>query len=90
MSDERAHAIVVGSGIAGIASAIRLSLKGYRVNVYESNGYPGGKLTNLELGNYRFDAGPSLFTLPYLVDELFNLAGKNPSSYFKYDSCKTA
>jgi phytoene desaturase len=90
MSDERARAIVVGSGIAGIASAIRLSLKGYKVSVFESNAYPGGKLTNLELGKYRFDAGPSLFTLPYLVDELFSLAGKNPSSHFKYDSCKTA
>ncbi|WP_343632041.1 1-hydroxycarotenoid 3,4-desaturase CrtD [Fluviicola sp.] len=78
------EAIVIGSGIAGIAAAIRLALKGYAVSVFEANEYPGGKLTTIQLGNYRFDAGPSLFTLPYLVDELFELAGKNPRDYFSY------
>lgn len=77
-------AIVVGAGIAGIASAIRLSQKGYTVSIIEANDYPGGKLTSLQLGEYRFDAGPSLFTLPYLVDELFELSGKNPKDYFRY------
>lgn len=77
-------AIVVGSGIAGIASAIRLQQKGYSVTVYEKNGYPGGKLSTFKLGSYRFDAGPSLFTMPNFVDELFQLAGKDPRKYFKY------
>ncbi|WP_430406693.1 1-hydroxycarotenoid 3,4-desaturase CrtD [Fluviicola sp.] len=78
------QAIVIGSGIAGIASAIRLIKKGYAVSVFETNDYPGGKLTTIQLGNYRFDAGPSLFTLPTLVDELFEIAGKNPRDYFNY------
>lgn len=78
------QAIVIGSGIAGMASAIRLTQKGYSVSVFEANAYAGGKLTTLELGNYRFDAGPSLFTLPYLVDELFEESGKNPREYFTY------
>lgn len=78
------QAIVIGSGIAGIASAIRLTQKGYSVSVFEKNAYPGGKLTVIQLGNYRFDAGPSLFTLPTLVDELFEVAGKNPRDYFNY------
>ncbi len=77
-------AIIVGSGIAGIASAIRLSLKGYQVTVIEANTYPGGKLTAFEQDGYRFDAGPSLFTMPQYVDELFELAGKNPRDYFNY------
>ncbi|WP_341906565.1 1-hydroxycarotenoid 3,4-desaturase CrtD [Fluviicola taffensis] len=77
-------AIIIGSGIAGIASAIRLTKKGYAVSVFETNDYPGGKLTTIQLGNYRFDAGPSLFTLPTLVDELFEIAGKNPRDYFNY------
>lgn len=81
---EEKRAIVVGSGIAGLASAIRLACNGYRVAVFERNAYPGGKLTVLQLGNYRFDAGPSLFTLPHLVEELFELAGKNPASCFSY------
>lgn len=83
-------AIVVGSGIAGIASAIRLAIKGYSVQVFEKNSYPGGKLTSLQLGNYRFDAGPSLFTMPEFVEELFQLAGKKTSDYFEYDSCEMA
>jgi len=76
--------IVIGSGIGGIAAAIRLKLKGHDVHVYEKNNYPGGKLTVIESGGFRFDAGPSVFTLPHLVTELFELAGKNPSHYFEY------
>lgn len=82
-------AIVIGSGIAGIASAIRLANKGFEVEVYEANAYPGGKLTVLQLGGYRFDAGPSLFTMPHLVDELFEISGKEPEDYFQYVKCET-
>jgi len=77
-------AIIIGAGIAGIATAIRLAVKGYDVEVFEANNYPGGKLTSIEKGGYRFDAGPSLFTMPQYVDELFTLAGKNPRDYFNY------
>lgn len=84
MKNNHLNAIVVGSGIAGIASAIRLQQKGYNVTVYEKNAYSGGKLSTFKLGNYRFDAGPSLFTMPHFVDELFTLSGKNPRDYFNY------
>ncbi|MFC0515446.1 1-hydroxycarotenoid 3,4-desaturase CrtD [Mucilaginibacter angelicae] len=77
-------ALIVGAGIAGIAAAIRLAVKGYSVEVYEANNYPGGKLNQFEQDGYRFDAGPSLFTMPQYVDELFELAGKKPSDYFGY------
>lgn len=80
----KATAIIIGSGIAGMASAIRLAVRGFDVTVFEQNDYPGGKLTSFSKGDYRFDAGPSLFTQPYLVDELFRLAGKNPKEYFQY------
>ncbi|MFM7662649.1 MAG: 1-hydroxycarotenoid 3,4-desaturase CrtD [Bacteroidota bacterium] len=83
-------AIVVGSGIAGIASALRLRSKGYDVQVFEANSYLGGKLTKLTLGKYQFDAGPSLFTMPHFVEELFLLFNKTPSDYFLYKSCDTA
>lgn len=83
---------IIGSGIAGIALSIRLACKGYEVSVFEANDYPGGKLSELRLQNYRFDAGPSLFTLPEEVDNLFRLAGKEPEQYFRYKrlpvSCK--
>jgi len=76
---------IIGAGIAGIASAIRLVHKGHDVSVFEANAYAGGKLSSLDLKGYRFDAGPSLFTLPNLVTELFELAGKNASNFFEYE-----
>lgn len=82
--------IVVGSGIAGIASAIRLAVEGYKVQVFEKNSYPGGKLTSIQLGGYRFDAGPALFTMPQFVEELFTIAGKKTSEYFQYNKCEMA
>lgn len=84
------RAIVIGSGIAGIASAIRLAKKGCQVAVHEANSYPGGKLTILQLGKYRFDAGPSLFTMPDYVDELFELCGEDPRDHFNYYTAKTS
>ncbi|WP_395767651.1 1-hydroxycarotenoid 3,4-desaturase CrtD [Aquirufa sp.] len=76
---------VIGSGIGGIAFAIRMQLLGHNVTVFEANERPGGKLGLLEMQGYRFDTGPSLFTMPHLVDELFELAGKNPRDYFNYE-----
>lgn len=76
--------VIVGSGIAGLACAVRLAAKGYEVNVFEAGEGPGGKLHEFRLGPYRFDFGPSLFTMPQLVDDLFRLAGKSPTDYFKY------
>lgn len=61
-----------------------MAIKSYHVEVYEANAYAGGKLSQIKLGDYRFDAGPSLFTMPDLVDELFTLANKNPRDYFNY------
>lgn len=82
-------AIVIGSGIAGIAASIRLAVKGYQVLVLEKNNYPGGKLSEITLGNYRFDAGPSLFTMPHFVEELFEMASKKTSDFFEYDTHDT-
>jgi phytoene desaturase len=78
------RAIIIGSGIAGLASALRLKKKGYDVTVFESNPYVGGKLHVVEKEGFRWDAGPSLFTMPHLVDELFELFDLDPKSYFDY------
>lgn len=78
------HAIVIGAGIGGIATSLRLRKSGYEVLVLESNSYPGGKLNTLSKGGYRFDLGPSLFTMPHLVTELFELFDINPETYFSY------
>ncbi len=78
------RAIVIGAGIAGIAVAVRLAVKGYAVTVLEANDYPGGKLSEIDRDGFRWDAGPSLFTMPILVDALFELAGRNPRDDFNY------
>ena len=77
-------AIIIGSGIAGLATAARLLSKGYDVSIFEAGEVTGGKIHSFNLGEYRFDAGPSLFTLPYLVDELFENLGENPRDHFNY------
>jgi phytoene desaturase len=84
--------IIIGSGIAGIATSIRLKSLGYDVQVFESNQYPGGKLSSFKLGPYRFDSGPSLLTMPHFIDELFELFNENSKEHFLYKkkniSCK--
>ena len=85
-------AIIIGSGIGGIATALRLRSMNYDVTVFENNDFPGGKLTSFDLGPYRFDAGPSLLTMPHFIDELFDLFNENPRDHFNYKkkdiSCK--
>ncbi len=76
--------IVIGAGIAGLATAIRLRKQGFEVKIFESAHIAGGKIREYTWQDFRFDCGPSLFTLPELVDELFVLCGKNPGDYFNY------
>lgn len=75
---------VIGSGIGGIACAIRLAIRGHQVHIFEQNSYPGGKLSEIKLGDYRFDAGPSLLTMPELIEELFETADVEIDPVFQY------
>ncbi len=77
-------AAVIGSGVGGMAIAIRLAIKGYKVTVFEQSSRVGGKLNELRMDGFRFDTGPSLFTLPELVDELFALAGNEGTKLLSY------
>lgn len=82
-------AAVIGSGIAGLATAIRLAVQKFDVTVFEANATFGGKMTEFKLDGYRFDKGPSLFTMPHLVDDLFYLAGRRADQYFRYQILDT-
>ena len=75
---------IIGSGIAGLSAALRLKSLGYEVTVFETHPGPGGKLDQITQGRYRFDLGPSLFTMPQYIDELFELYGENPRDHFNY------
>ncbi len=89
MGEEHKKAVVIGSGVAGLAVAVRLAVKGYKVSVFEANAYPGGKLSEINISGFRFDAGPSLFTMPWLVDELFHLADEESRTHFSYKRLDT-
>ncbi len=81
---QQKKAVIIGSGIAGIATSIRLASAGYAVTVFEKNSYPGGKLSAFEQNGFLFDAGPSLFTQPQYVQELFDVANVDMAPYFSY------
>ena len=77
---------IIGSGIGGLSSAIRLVKKGHSVSIFERNSTCGGKLGSLKLGKFSFDTGPSLLTMPHLIDELFTLHDENPRDCLLYTS----
>jgi phytoene desaturase len=77
---------VIGAGIGGLALSIRLANQGFKVTIFEKNSYPGGKLSELNMNGFRFDKGPSLFTMPALIDELTHLQGS--SHKFEYQKLK--
>ena len=70
------RAVVIGSGFGGLAAAIRLSVMGYQVQVLEKLDAPGGRAYVHKQDGFTFDAGPTIITLPHLLEELFTLCGK--------------
>lgn len=78
-------AVVIGAGIGGIAIALRLKALKYQVTVIEKNSKPGGKLDEFNWKGFRWDMGPSLLTLPHMVDELFQIFQTNPTGKFEYN-----
>ena len=76
-SDTRPHAIVIGSGFGGLAAAIRLGARGYRVTVLERLDQPGGRAAVFRQDGFTFDAGPTIVTAPFLLEELWALCGRS-------------
>jgi phytoene desaturase len=74
--DPRPHAVVIGSGFGGLAAAVRLGARGYRVTVLEQNEQPGGRASVYRQDGFTFDAGPTIVTLPFVFEELWALCGR--------------
>jgi phytoene desaturase len=74
---------VIGSGFGGLAAAVRLRARGYEVSVLEALDQPGGRARVFRQDGFTFDAGPTVITAPYLLDELFALVGRESSEYFE-------
>ena len=70
------HAIVVGAGFGGLAAAVRLGAKGYRVTVFDKLDAPGGRAYTFRQDGFTFDAGPTILTAPHLFNELWALCGR--------------
>jgi phytoene desaturase len=79
----RPHAVVIGSGFGGLAAAIRLGAKGYRVTVLEKRDQPGGRALVHRQDGFTFDAGPTIITAPFLFEELWAMAGRRFSDDVK-------
>ena len=77
------RAVVIGSGFGGLAAAVRLRKRGYRVTVLEALDQPGGRARVFRTGGFTFDAGPTVITAPYLLEELFQLFGRTMNDYLE-------
>ncbi len=77
--DRQPHAVVIGSGFGGLAAAVRLGAKGYRVTVLEKLDAPGGRAYVYKQDGFTFDAGPTIVTAPFLFEELWKLCGRKLS-----------
>ncbi len=80
-------AVVIGSGFGGIASALRLQARGYDVSLLEMRDQPGGRAYVYRQDGFTFDAGPTIITAPFLIDELFALGGKKTADYVRIVPC---
>ncbi len=80
-SKNSASISIIGSGLGALSAAARLAHAGYDVTVYEKNSAPGGKARSITLDGYRFDTGPSLITMPFVINELFESVGENPAEW---------
>jgi phytoene desaturase len=77
--ETRPHAVVIGSGFGGLAAAVRLGARGYKVTVLEKLDAPGGRAYVFRQDGFTFDAGPTIITAPFLLEELWNLCGRKLS-----------
>ena len=75
--------IIIGSGFGGLAAAIRLQAQGHTVTILEKRDKAGGRAYVYEQDGFTFDGGPTIITAPWLIDELFEIAGKKTGDYVK-------
>ena len=77
--------VIIGAGVGGLSAACLMSSRGYNVTVLEKNQEVGGKLNEIRLGDFRFDTGPSLLTMPWVLDSLFAECGVQFEDYIKLE-----
>ena len=78
------HAVVIGAGFGGMAAALRLRARGFRVSVFDQQQSAGGRAGVYRKDGYTFDAGPTVITAPFLFDELWSLFGEKRSGAVEF------
>lgn len=78
-----AKSIVIGGGLGGLAAACTLAARGHRVQLFEANAHLGGKAAVLSSGGFRFDMGPTILTLPVVLEHIFAEAGRRLEDYLE-------
>ncbi|TVQ98064.1 MAG: phytoene desaturase [Spirochaetaceae bacterium] len=78
------HVVVIGAGLGSLSAAIRLAAAGWEVDLFERLPGPGGKANSESIDGYRFDTGPSLLTMPWVFDALFEAAGRKREDYLEF------
>jgi phytoene desaturase len=73
--------VVIGSGFGGLASAVRLVARGHQVTLIDKRDQPGGRAYVYRQDGFTFDGGPTVITAPWLITELFTLAGRRAEDY---------
>lgn len=68
--------IIVGAGPGGLAAGLLLTSKGYNVKIYEKKPYIGGRNSSFNIGDYKFDLGPTFFLMPKILEEIFIESGE--------------
>ena len=76
---------IIGGGLGGLTTALRLAKKGFDVSLFEQNKSLGGKMNQIIHHDYRFDTGPSLLTMPFVIDELFHYLGLDRKQYLDFE-----
>lgn len=75
--------VIVGAGVAGLVAAFALAARGLDVTVLERGGAPGGKMRQVAVGSSQIDSGPTVFTMRWAFDELFEAVGQNFSDHVR-------
>ncbi len=87
MSKAASRVVVIGAGVGGLAAAIRLGARGYRVTVLDRLDGPGGRAYVYRQDGFTFDAGPTIITAPYLFEELWSLCGLKMADHVELRPC---
>src|ERR1700760_195182 len=83
-SQKKRHVVIVGSGPGGLATAMLLAQRGFRVQVFEKQDVVGGRSAEVRLREYRFDLGPTFLMMKFLLDELFAEGGRRSDDYLQF------